>query len=148
MVGVTKACRPTVGLHPIPTTDPPWPPLSLSHPPPPNSRGNDYVITLQRHASCSRLGFSHSLVFCMGFMSQYCQIDTVNAYLPMLFATWYNIEQQYDWSVKVSDRVAMVWQPNQLWVLKHQNLSNSDQNLSNQLLSGQLEAKACQNSKI
>ena len=66
MVGVTKACRPTVGLHPIPTTDPPWPPLSLSHPPPPNSRGNDYVITLQRHASCSRLGFSHRLAFFMG----------------------------------------------------------------------------------
>ena len=147
MVGVTKACRPTVGLHPIPTTDPPWPPLSLSHPPPPNSRGNDYVIALLCHASCSSLGFSHSLAFYMGFVLQCCQIDTANACVPMFFATWYNIEQ-YDWSVKVSDRVAMVWQPNQLWVLKHQNLSNSDQNLSNQLLSGQLEAKACQNSKI
>ena len=92
------------GQQLVSTQSPPPTPLdplslyhTLHHPTAGGGTANDYVITLQRHASCSRLGFSHSLVFCMGKGSNVIKLTrSMNIY--QCYLQHDNNTEQYDWS--------------------------------------------------
>ena len=164
MGGVTKACRPTVGLHTIP---PLTPLLLLSHPPAPNCRRGKGLQMIIWSAPSSRLLFSSWILPEFTFVSRFYHKRIKYTYLIILgeFISKYEMRcskgiRPHLWMVSFVLRFSAICigtmievKCKSLWQGCHTNFEswniktcrNSDQNLSN---SSRDNLKQKQNSQI
>ena len=87
MGGVTKACRPTVGLHTIPHHPPLTPLLLLSHPPAPNCRRGKGLQMIIWSAPSSRLLSSSWILPEFTFVSRFYHKRIKCTYIWSLWAS-------------------------------------------------------------